>query len=422
MSQGTAINPNTPVTEVTNSASGKAELASGSQPLTFDELEQLTLAKKGRGSKAKETETTEAKEGDKDDTSKIKAEKQADFSGDPNKSQKSKASEEKETDKKSGQDKKADEPQLNKEQEQQLRKLIKAKLQDKELDLDEETLVPVKINGKEELVPVKDLMGNYSGKTAWDKKFTELSKKEKAQMSQELKLRQAADSVKQLFEEQDPDMRMFKMAQLSGLDPIQYRQKFLEDNINLLEKYYSMSEDERKADAMSFEAKFQRHRADTLDQTMKQEQSKKELSAKIDQIRASHQVTEDEFVNQYESIKELVQNGHIDKSQVTPEYVIETIQKDRIWNAVDTKMNELGVDIPQHEKGSKILNLVEHAFKLGLKPEDMGEIVQDIFSNKKAQQKVQQVQREREEFLNGSSKPVAQAKAPSSAPMFFDEM
>ncbi len=217
-------------------------------------------------------------------------------------------------------------------------------------------------------------------------------------------------------------MKMYKLAQLAGVDPVQYREKFLNDNINLLEKWYSMSEDERKADALAYENKFNKHRADTLEGSIKQEQSKKELSAKLEKLRASHQVSEDEFVSHYDQIQDLIRSGDFDKNTpVTPEYVIETIQKERLWAAVDTSLQNLNLPWNPEQRGQKILTLVEDAFKLGIKAEEMPDMVDQIWGHTKAQKKVQQVQTERQEFLTGK-KDVSQVKPRSEAPVFFDEI
>ena len=46
-------------------------------------------------------------------------------------------------------------------------------------NIDSQSTMPVKIDGKVEEVPVQELINNYSGKTAWDKKFTEIGKEKK---------------------------------------------------------------------------------------------------------------------------------------------------------------------------------------------------------------------------------------------------
>lgn len=408
----TSINPNVSMTNTDSTVDGKIELNSGSGPVSFDELDQITSAsKKAKSAKPKEEKA------ENNDKTESKTEKSIDLSSDADKGKKTEAKTKPEG------DVKETKPDAFKEteSEKQIRKLIKAKFQDKDIDLDDETLVPVTVNGKEEMWTLKELRADKAGKTAWDKQFTELSKQKKYQSTQELKLRQAADSVKSIFNETDPDMRMYKMAQLAGVDPVQYRTNFLNENMNLLEKWYGMSEDERKADALTYEAKFHKHRADTLEGSVKQEQSQRELSAKLEKLRASHQVSEDEFVSQYDQISKMVQSGDIDKSKVTPEFIVETINKDRLWSAVDSSLQNLNLPWNPEQRGQKILTLVEDAYQLGLKPEDMADMVDEIWGHKKAQKKVQQISDDRREFLSGK-KDVAQVKARSEAPMFFDEI
>lgn len=401
------INPNVNMTETQSTTQGKIELNSGSGPVSFDELEQVE--KESKKIKAQEKKEKNEKSIDlTSDTDKGKPDKK-DTPKEPKEPAKKEATKEEQTTE-------------NEKQIEKARKLIKAKYQDKEIDLDEESVVPVKINGKEELVQVKDLMGNYSGKVAWDKQFTELSKMKKTQAANELKLRQAADHVKNLFQIEDPTSRMFEMAKLAGVDPIQFRQKFYDENISLLEKYYSMSDDERKADQLAYEAQLHKHRADTLENQYKQEQTQRELKAKIDNLRASHQVDDDMFESYQEQVSELVRNGAIDKSQATPEFIIETIQKDRLWSAANEELSKLDLPWDTQARNQKLLALVENAHHLGFKPEEMAEIVSETWGDKKALKRVQQIKDEKQEFLTGK-KDVKQHHASSrSEQVFFDDL
>lgn len=402
-----SINPNINMTTTDTVQNGKIELNSGSGPVTFDELEQVTKEAKKSKSKAKES----------DDKPEGKAEKSIDLSSDSDKGKKSEAKPKSESNTK---DAKPEATEQAKTQEQ-IRKLIKAKYNDQETDLDEEALVPVKINGKEEMVQIKELLGNYSGKTAWDKKFTELSKQKKDLSGYDLKIREAGNQIKDILNEQDASIRMFKMAKLAGIDPVQYRQQFLDENLNYLEKYYGMSEDERKADALAYEAKFHKHRADTLEGSVKQEHSQRELSAKLENLRASHQVSEDEFVDAYDKVSQLAESGVFNKSQVNSEFIIEMVNKDRLYSAAEAKIDQLSLPWDTKLKGKKIMDFVDNAYQLGLKPKDMAYIVDEVWGDKKTQKKAEQIASERKEFMTGK-KDVAQNKAKPEQALFFDEI
>lgn len=403
MSEVESINPNVNVTNNADS-NGKIELNSGSGPLTFDELDEVTKT-------AKRAKAEKKEKGDDEDKSKHTK----DLTSDTDKGKKAEKPEPK---KESKPKEEGEEP---KAEEKPPRKTIKAKLADSELDLDEEALVPVKINGKDEMVPVKELLGNYSGKVAWDKRFTELSKSEKAQKMNEMKLRQAAEQVKSIMSEQDPDLRMWKLAQIAGVDPVEYRQKFFNDNISMLEKWYNMSDDERKADALAYESKIYKQKADTLEAQQKEEQATKALRQKLDTLRASHQVSEDEFVSHYDQINQMVASGQLDKSHLSPEKIIETIEKDRLWNAAEQEINKLDLGWTEQARNENLYKFVENAHKLGLKPQEMAEMVSEIWGDKKTQKLIKEKLEQKEEFTHGK-KPVEQAKPKSNEVLFFDDI
>lgn len=407
MSEVDSINPNTPVLSNADS-NGKIELNSGSGPLTFDELDEVTKASKRAKAEKKE-------KGDEDKSKHIK-----DLTSDTDKGKKP---EPKKESKPKEKPEKADDldSEAGDEPKAPPRKTIKAKFNDSELDLDEEALVPVKINGKEEMVPVKELLGNYSGKVAWDKRFTELSKSEKELKTKELKLRTAADQVKSIMSEQDPDIRMWKLAQIAGVDPVEYRQKFFNDNISMLEKWYNMSDDERKADALAYESKIYKHKADTLEAQQKEEQAIQALRQKLDALRASHQVSEEEFVSHYDQINQMVASGQLDKSHLSPEKIIETIEKDRLWNAAEQELSKLDLGWTEQARNENLYKFVENAHKSGLKPQEMAEMVYEIWGDKKTQKLIKEKLEQKEEFTHGK-KPVEQAKPKPNEPLFFDDI
>lgn len=389
------INPNVPLMESQTTTEGKLELNSASSPVTFDELEQVTK------------EAKRAKKESKDLTS------------DENKGKDTKAPKQKEETKDTKEAKQSKEESEEKAEEAPKRKTIKAKYNDTEHELDEEALFTVKINGKEETVTARDLMSNYSGKIGWDKKFSELDKFHRGIKSQDLKLQESSAKLKAIFEEKDPAIRMYKMAEISGVNPVEFRQKFFEENIPMLEKWYEMSDDQRKAWKAEQDSQFYKYKSDTLESQRKHEEAQRALKAKIDGLRASRQISEDEYLNHYDQVKDMVNNGQLD-ADLTPEYVIETVEKSRLWNAAEEKLNELNL-MTGNERSEKLLGLVEKAHKLEMSPKEIAEWVDENWGTKKAQKTVEDKKKDREDFISGK-KEVQQVKAATSAPLFFDEI
>lgn len=409
MSEVDSINPNTPVVENTNSE-GKLEMNSASGPVSFDELEEVT--KKAKAAKKPKAEKSE-------DDGEEKPQKSKDLTSDTDKGKKPEAKPDKKPAKNEGES--TEEGKEGDTDLKALRKKIKAKLDDSEFELDEEAMIPVKINGKEEFVQVKDLMGNYSGKVAWDKKFSEIDQTRKQIAAKELKVREIEDLIKSVYDEQDPQIKMFRMAKLAGVDPVQFRQKFFDEQISMLEKYYSMSEDERKADALAYEASIHKHRADTLESEIKSKQDYESLQTKVTELRERHQVSERDFVDAYDRLENLVRAGQVDPKAITPEYIMQTIEVDRLWSSAADKLDSLGLDWSDQTRNQNLQKLVRNAHQLGLNPQDMADMVDELWGVKKAQKKIEDKRRENQEFLSGK-KEVPQVKPKSEGAIFFDEI
>lgn len=394
-----SVNPNISLTDTQTTTDGKMELNSGSGPVSFDELEQIERESKKAKSQAKKKESQDLSSDDK--KGEVKKETK-----EPKESKEPKS----ETSK---------EEKAEAKEEPAKRKTVKGKYGDTEYDLDEEAVFNVKTNGKEEPWTLKELLADKSGKTAWDKKFSELDKYHRGIKAQDLKLKETSEKLKSIFSETDPSIRMYKMAEIAGVDPVAFQQKFYEDNIPLLEKWYSMSEDEKRAWKSEQAAQHYKFKADTLESSKKAEEAQRALKSKVDALRASHQISEDEFLNQYDQVKDMVDKGEIE-AQLTPEYVIETIKKDRLWKAAEEKLNELNL-LTGNERGERLLTLIEKAHALEMSPQEIAEWVDENWGTKKAQKAVEEKKKDREDFISGK-KEVAQVKQASSAPVFFDEM
>jgi len=192
----------------------------GESPASFDELDaveaQVKTAKRAEKQGTKDLAKEVAKEVTKKEEKEDSDEKEAKLP----EVTKATNKEQKEADKLAAKDAKA-------------KSMLKAKLADKEMEFDPDTVFTVKINGKDEPISLKDLQSQYSGRVAYDKKFSEMDRERKYFEST---LNKANAKIKAVFEEQDPELRFYKMAELSGQDPIEVRQKFLSENMNLLEK------------------------------------------------------------------------------------------------------------------------------------------------------------------------------------------
>ena len=145
--------------------------------MTFDELEELTI-------KSKSAKKESKKESEKD----------VDLTSDDKKGKKEEPKQEAKKETKEKDDVKADP-----KKDEKPRKTVKAKFNDTEIDLDEDALIPVTINGQEELWTLKELRNQQSGKVAYDKKFSELDRIRKEVTQKDKSLQETNQLIKSIF-------------------------------------------------------------------------------------------------------------------------------------------------------------------------------------------------------------------------------
>lgn len=396
-------NPNTTVTEEMESVSAPGDGA------TFEDadLENLFLnpEHRARGGGKKESKS-------KDDGKETKAKDL----GAPNveNAQKPPKAQGK-ADSERGKEKESDDSGKGKEakaqvEEQKPRKSFKGKAGDQDIDLDEEAEFFVKIDGEEVPVKASDLFSNYSGKVAWDKRFNELNKTRRGHMSEVQKLNEIKTQVRSMFEEQDPNLRLFKLAQISGVSPMEFRKNFFDQMIPEVENYMNMTEDERKARDLEFENQFLKYQTDAAQKTLAEQQAQRELETRVKSLTRQHGVTDQQFRSTLENIVSSIDDkqramfeaeGKFVSGYPTPEFIIEVVQKESLWEAASSALEGVKLDWDAQTKGQNLLNLVEDAYRNGIKPSDMPEIVSELWGKSRAKRVVERVERERQEHYEG---------------------
>lgn len=393
------INPNTPVTENDPTVS----LSGGESPASFDELEQIMSnkvssqktgkAKTDEGEKGQKTSmdlsnSDPAKGGSKDKGGKAEAKKDAkDGEGKPTDEQKAKTA----------------------EALAQARKAFKGKFGDKELEVDEDTEFTVKINGQEVPVKAKDLFTNYSGKVAWDKKFSEIDKERRSFKAEQGKFDSIKSQVREMFEEKDPTVRLFKMSQIAGVDPMTFRKNFFDDMSKEVETWLAMTDDERKARDLEFENRYLKYQADAAQKTLKERQFLEEVDTKVKGLLQKTNVAPESFVSRYEELASLDSNakamlereGKMFGGKPSPEFIVETIQKDALWESAASAFEGVKHQMDENKLTKTMLELVESAYTNGLKPEDMPDIVSELWGKGRAKRVVDQVEKERQQYYEG---------------------
>lgn len=219
----------------------------------------------------------------------------------------------------------------------------------KYLDHSGDELVQVKINGKMEEVKLSDLKANYSGKVAYDKKFSEFDKERKQFQMERQQLIEPIQKFKQLISEGKAGDALLHILDTTGEDAYTFNNKLIRALTPIIQERLSMSPEQLEAlDARSEVEHLRRKEQSSLERS-KYEQSQKELSTRIAKIRETYSISENDFQNAAENLKRrLDADGKYKKEEFTPELVADfhlaSKYSDRAFKAIDSVDKNLGDD------------------------------------------------------------------------------
>lgn len=151
-------------------------------------------------------------------------------------------------------------------------KMLKAYHGDKEIEIDQDAEIEVKIDGKVERMKLADIKNQVSGKVNWDRKNNELFMSRKKFDEQIKFVNSQVDNILQLAQTK-PEAALFELARLAGKTPDEYA-KMLSGSIDGASRWSEMTETERRvvmAEAENFGYKAEAERVKKADENAKAE-------------------------------------------------------------------------------------------------------------------------------------------------------
>lgn len=211
-------------------------------------------------------------------------------------------------------------------------KKLKAKLGEQELDIDLETMVPVTIDGKEEMVTLSELRNGFSGSKAISKRFTEFDKekktfqKEKQEISGQLeKAKSFYNDLEKKLDSENPYDALEYLVEKSGKSAYDFKyNKLLPAMMDEVVTMLQMDDTGREAYLAKKENEYLKKGHESEKQNKQREQSIQELRARVDAMREASGISEDEYVFAH---NELAEMGHKD---FKPENVIAYVENLRV--------------------------------------------------------------------------------------------
>lgn len=277
-----------------------------------------------------------------------------------------------------------------------------------------EELIDVKINGQIEKVKLADLKANYSGKVAYDKKFSELDKERKQLVQDRDTFYKPMAKFKELLSEGKAGDALLHIVDFVGEDSYNFTQKLIAAMTPMVKARLEMTPEQLEAyEAKSELEHFKKKEQSALERS-KAEQTQQGLNQRIAKLQETHSISEDDFRTAAMQLKErLTAEGKFKAEEFTPEVVADfhlaKNYSSKTFKAIDSVDKTLASD-------ARLVNeLIQLQFENpGMSEADMVELIKE-YSGVNNKLKV----------LTTKSEVVKKAQAPtpssSNRPEFFSD-
>jgi hypothetical protein len=302
----------------------------------------------------------------------------------PKKEEKPKAKEEKPKEEESKEEKLDTEDEVKPEV-----KKLRMRMGDELFNVDSNATFKVKVDGEQTEVPLQELINNYSGKTAWDKKFTEIGKEKKALEASSAKLQQRVEYLNKHMGQfnklmTDPNANpmeaMLLAVEMAQGNPYTTYRRFMEANLEELGQLLDMTETERELYFHKKKDEFETTIAKKRESARKEEETFNQVFQKVEQLRKSYNVSEDEFVDASEELEALYKEAKLDPNQISEETIVEYASLKPHISKVKTLIEKYEDNISEQKYGDVVSNLARQLRDGELSEKQISELLKRNFS------------------------------------------
>lgn len=211
-------------------------------------------------------------------------------------------------------------------------KKLRMRMGDELFNVDPDSSFKIKIDGEMTDVTTQELINNYAGKTAWDKKFTEIGKEKKTLESEKATLTKQKESLNSHLQQaldpiRDPNKNpidsLLYLVEMSGEDPYAAYRRIMEANLDELSTLMDMGETERELYFHKKKDELHGNVAKKRQEKIGKEQAFNQAVQKVDSLRQTYNVTEDGFVEASEELEGIYADAKLDVNSITDEAIVD---------------------------------------------------------------------------------------------------
>jgi len=227
-----------------------------------------------------------------------------------------------------------------------IKKLLEVMDGENRLQLNRELKIPTKVDGEIQEPTLDELRANYSGKIAWDKRFTAIDRKEKQYESEKQGLIDHLSKSKEFLEKGDARGCISHLLDLVKVDKHNFNIALRNQLLPEIEEYLGLTDEEKQAFDEKSENQALKEKLQQVETERTNEQSLRELRDQVNETMTRFQVDEDDFVEASYKLQELAQNQQdgLKPEMLTPQFVCEYIKASEAVQQIAEVSNEIKPD------------------------------------------------------------------------------
>lgn len=167
--------------------------------------------------------------------------------------------------------------------------------QSEEKTEEEIKLFKAKVDGKEVEVSIDDLLNNYSGKVAWDKRFTELDKERKAFLREKEQINSTVNKFRELSNTKGDIAALSYLAEVTGKAPHEYVESVINSLLPEINRRSALSQEEILLEKQQLNNKYTQEKLAQERQSIEQQKAEQALTHQIESIIASKNISNEEW-------------------------------------------------------------------------------------------------------------------------------
>jgi len=281
-----------------------------------------------------------------------------------------------------------------------------------ELEQEASQSFEVKVDGELTSVSLEDLKSNYSGKVAYDKKFTELDVERKQYEGEVSEVESYINKFGEVAATGDIMGALEYFSSFTSIPAHELRQQLIQQMAPEIDRLRGLSETEIQLEHQKQENDYLQQKYETENQQLQSHQAQREVEKQASGLQQSHNIAPAEWASATEELREHLNEGQ----ELTPELVANYVITDRMFDQAESLLDT--VDVNLKEDGSVVQELYNIMNK---NPEyteaDLKDIIVSAFGE---EQEVEQKQQLTRKVNSNSPKQLKQKISENFEPITID--